>query len=71
MNESAFHFCGRWILTITVFHFPKSTSTGGIPDFFRVCSYNLNNTFLKRQLNFRGNISIYIYYKPFIVFDLV
>jgi hypothetical protein len=37
MNESAFHFCGRWILITTVFHFPKSTSTGGIPDFFRVC----------------------------------
>jgi hypothetical protein len=37
MNESAFHFCGRWILTTTVFHFPKSTSTGGFPDFFRVC----------------------------------
>jgi abortive infection bacteriophage resistance protein len=38
MNESAFHFCGRWILTTTVFHFPKSTSTGGIFDFFRVCT---------------------------------
>jgi hypothetical protein len=38
MNESAFHFCGRWILTTTVFHFPKSTSAGGIPDFFRVWS---------------------------------
>jgi hypothetical protein len=38
MNESAFRFWGRWILATTVFHFPKSTSTGGIPDFFRVCS---------------------------------
>jgi hypothetical protein len=38
MNESAFHFCGRWILTTTVFHIPKSTSAGGIAGFFRVCS---------------------------------
>jgi hypothetical protein len=38
MNESVFHFCGRWILTTTVFHFPKSTSAGGIPDFLRVCA---------------------------------
>jgi hypothetical protein len=38
MNESAFPFCGRWILATTVFHFPKSRSTVGIPDFFRVCS---------------------------------
>jgi hypothetical protein len=38
INESAFHFCGSWILTTTVFHFPKSTSTVGIPDFFRVCT---------------------------------
>jgi hypothetical protein len=45
MNESAFHFCGRWILTTTVFHFPKSTSTGGIPDFFRVCSNFTINLF--------------------------
>jgi hypothetical protein len=37
MNESAFHFCGRWILTTTVFHITKSTTAGGIPDFFRVC----------------------------------
>jgi hypothetical protein len=26
MNESAFHFCGRWILITTVFHILKSTS---------------------------------------------
>jgi hypothetical protein len=37
MNESAFHFYdGRWILTTTVFHIPKASSAGGIPDFFRV-----------------------------------
>jgi hypothetical protein len=37
MNESAFHFCGRLILTTTVFHIPKSTYVGGIADYFRVC----------------------------------
>jgi hypothetical protein len=26
MNESAFHFCDRWILTTTVIHISKSTS---------------------------------------------
>jgi hypothetical protein len=43
MNETVFHFCGRWTLTTTVFHFPQSTSTGGIPDLFRVCGYNWEN----------------------------
>jgi hypothetical protein len=36
MNQSAFYFCGRWILITTVFHIPKSTSVGGIADFFCV-----------------------------------
>jgi hypothetical protein len=48
MNESAFHFCGRWIPTSTVFHFPKSTSTVGIPDFFRVWNNKPDNTFFQK-----------------------
>jgi hypothetical protein len=36
MNERASHFCGSWILAITVFNNPKSASSGGIAGFFRV-----------------------------------
>jgi hypothetical protein len=58
MNESAFHICGRWILITTVFHFQKSTSTGGIPDFFRVCrtlKLSLQSlTYLTPLKGFRG-----------------
>jgi hypothetical protein len=63
MNESAFYFCGRWIFTTTVLHFPKSTSTVGIPDFFRVCTHNydfleffiLEIKCMKGNVGFRNN----------------